>query len=222
MASVEIAYALEPFADYFVASEETIPGEGWPYAITLSPFAKRALSAEEFARWMVDAYGQHYKTLTKHFTLSSLELKKIVPLTSNIHAVAQFLSILIKRNPGPMYKIIHASSKNSYCTAFYDPTFVDMHHFYANLLTNSTQMHLSSSDQATLTSLLEEGMNLMSQCVLNYANGVALTRARGISIYLPQSSCDPLYASLLWSKTIAWASFIKQYVSAKSAKKSME
>ena len=38
MADIEVAYTLQPYADYLVSSQETVPGPGFNYADILTPF----------------------------------------------------------------------------------------------------------------------------------------------------------------------------------------
>ena len=59
MQNVEYANALEPYADYYLASEETEPGTGWFYTAGFGKLAEDpTLSTEEFGKAMVSSYDQ--------------------------------------------------------------------------------------------------------------------------------------------------------------------
>ena len=85
MQDVEIAYAMEPYADYYIASEETESGLGWFYT---SAFAKLAedptIPTEEFAKELIssfDVYNTDKDTGNNgKSTLSLVDLTRIDPL----------------------------------------------------------------------------------------------------------------------------------------------
>lgn len=62
MGTIECAYALEPQADYLVASEELEPGYGWSYTGFLDALAEDpSVGSEELGRIMVDDYARVYE-----------------------------------------------------------------------------------------------------------------------------------------------------------------
>lgn len=57
MANAETAYALTPFADYMIASEETEPGTGWYYTDWVSDFSKNSsMPTTELGGKIIDSY----------------------------------------------------------------------------------------------------------------------------------------------------------------------
>ncbi len=61
MGTIEVAYELAEMADYMVASEETEPGTGMPYADYLEPITRNpALSPAEVTKRMVGTYVYSY------------------------------------------------------------------------------------------------------------------------------------------------------------------
>ena len=77
MAMVEVAYEWRDLADYYVASQELEPGEGWPYDTVLTALAAdpridpRGLSA-----LIVDRYAERLKD-QENVTLSAVDLRKL-------------------------------------------------------------------------------------------------------------------------------------------------
>ena len=59
MQDIEIARALEPYADYYLASEETEGGYGWYYTSAFGKLAENpGLSSEEFGQDIISTYDQ--------------------------------------------------------------------------------------------------------------------------------------------------------------------
>ena len=66
MAMIEGARELAPFADYFVASQEVEPMDGWPYAAILKAInARPQMAPAELAQVVVDEYAASYNGKTR-------------------------------------------------------------------------------------------------------------------------------------------------------------
>ena len=75
MGSVEVAYMLEPYADYLIASEETEPGSGWYYTRWVDALAANtSIDTVELGRLIIDSFS---RTVTKSDTLSLVSLREI-------------------------------------------------------------------------------------------------------------------------------------------------
>src|SRR6185369_18078988 len=63
MSMVEVYYQMRGLADYSVGSEESEPGDGWPYDRILKALAaKPAMTPEELAKAIVSQYLASYKS----------------------------------------------------------------------------------------------------------------------------------------------------------------
>src|SRR5205807_891289 len=63
MSMFEIADSLAGMVNYLVASEETEPGDGYPYDDFLNIFQRsQTVSPEAVAKHLVDVYGKSYET----------------------------------------------------------------------------------------------------------------------------------------------------------------
>ncbi len=99
MAGMETAIAIEPYADYLIASEETEPGTGWYYTNWLSELSKNpSTETVEIGKHIVDDFLQHSGSSARaKTTLSVTDLADFAGLIpSNLSAFGQNLSSEIK------------------------------------------------------------------------------------------------------------------------------
>ncbi|MDE7193930.1 MAG: hypothetical protein K2O14_08170, partial [Oscillospiraceae bacterium] len=81
MATVEIAYMLEPYADYLIASEETEPGWGWHYGNWISIIGNDPyVEVETFAKHIANDFVNGEDSVWGLTTLSVIDLSKIPAL----------------------------------------------------------------------------------------------------------------------------------------------
>ena len=85
MQDIDLAYKLEPYADYYLASEESESGYGWNYTLGFSELAKNpGISTEDFGTYMISSFDP-YNTIMKDgnpdtgSTLSLLDMTYVVP-----------------------------------------------------------------------------------------------------------------------------------------------
>ncbi|MFX1517501.1 MAG: clostripain-related cysteine peptidase [Promethearchaeota archaeon] len=78
MATFEVAYQYQEYADILIASEDVEPGDGWPYDLILENLAKKpSMSPEELATTITSRYGQFYEAKANYATtLSAISLGK--------------------------------------------------------------------------------------------------------------------------------------------------
>ncbi|OGS55288.1 MAG: hypothetical protein A3J79_05550, partial [Elusimicrobia bacterium RIFOXYB2_FULL_62_6] len=76
MQMAEVVYETKDYADFVVASEETVPGTGFPYDAVLKSFAP-SRSTEELANSMVSAFDGFYSLKGKKVTLSSVKVSEL-------------------------------------------------------------------------------------------------------------------------------------------------
>ena len=85
MQDIDLANSLEPYADYFLASEETESGLGWNYTLGFSELAKNpGISTEDFGTYMVasfDPYNSVFKNGEQDTssTLSLIDMTYVAP-----------------------------------------------------------------------------------------------------------------------------------------------
>ncbi len=75
MASVEVAYMLEPYADWLIASQETEPSTGWEYTTWLNALSENtSLATTEIANTIIKRYAE---TSEETDTLSCVSLREV-------------------------------------------------------------------------------------------------------------------------------------------------
>ena len=85
MGSFEVANLLDSYTNYLIASEETIPGNGWNYSF-LTDLSKDDNNVE-IGKKVIDTYFDYYESRTNMYdlTLSLLDLSKIDDLNNSLN-----------------------------------------------------------------------------------------------------------------------------------------
>jgi len=213
LASVEMAYTFSSCADYFVASEETIPGNGFQYAYLLSQLKTGSLDALSFAQQMVSSYGKEYIG-TVDYTLSVTDLSVVNQLVDNVNAVAQILLSQLKgKNFAISKKVIKKCLDTKNCPSFDQGVYIDLCQFYRNLLKNASGLKLSQAVTNQFKQTLTVGIALFSKIIKTQAVSNNYKNVGGLSIYFARHSVEPSYYGLYWTeKNPNWLGFLEAYV----------
>ncbi len=219
MSMSEIAFMVKDYADLLVASEEVEFGTGWDYSSILEPLKHAPLDPVSLACHIVDTYGKTYAPYTQDYTLAAvnLDVTKMKQLEANIGTVASLLSTCLKGQKNNTVKKAIALSRNrKFCTHFETPQYIDLHHFYRNLLANLKSFSLTSRTNEEyfvkkLQDELEYGKSLIEDVVIANIVGRNLSQARGLSIYFPEQSIHHSYSTFS-SVLNTWSSFLAQAV----------
>lgn len=210
MSNLEVAYQVEPYVNYVVASEESEPNEGWPYEAILTPLvANPTLPTADLACQIVSAYVQSYKDacFTGDVTQAALDLAQLAPLNQ---ALDQLSDALLTRLPRAGAQIWKAQRKSK---RFWHNTLADIGCF-------SVELKKASRDQATrqaadaVCTALQTGTG---QLVLAEShNGAGVAACTGVTIYLPSAltgiSC--YYGDLAFAQHQHWLKMLQTYVDA--------
>jgi len=214
MANVEIASAFASCAKYFVASQETIPGDGYAYERVLKKFEYGSLEPEAFARAMVEAYDNTYDAYTD-YTLSIVNLSLIPLIQNNVTQLSDALIRALRyEKTEQVLHVIKGSASSQYCTHFAEETYIDMYQFYENLLKYLHVMNLSSFAHKAISNILCEGLTLINACVLENVHSATRNTVRGLSIYFPELEygIETSYYDCYWTKNTAWAVFLEECI----------
>lgn len=202
--------------DIVVASQEVEPGPGWDYEMVLSPFKERSLSPEEFARHIIKCYDVTYSQVAKDYTLSAVSLRNMQFLEENIHAVAKLLTAAMgNAEAAPLARAIKLARDRYNITFFYEESYIDLGHFYKNLMKFCEKAALKSAAalaiRADLMGLLREGVRLIESMVLANTVGKKRANAMGLSIYFPTIGIHPSYYGTYIAMRNHWIKFLEQY-----------
>jgi Clostripain family. len=89
MSCVETGYVLKDYANYMIASQETIPGYGWDYHFLKD--VNGITDGKEISEAVIDYYIDFYEKISKKqdvyldMTLSALDLNKIADVEKNLN-----------------------------------------------------------------------------------------------------------------------------------------
>lgn len=149
MATVETAYALYPYADYLIASEETEPGTGWYYtgwldALSKNPSASTPSIGSKIIQDFVDGPDASFYDSN---TLAVIDLSKIPALHDELFA---YLDNARDGLQGSGYQRISRARSNakSYGDGEYDQ--IDIRDFVEKANLNNSNQLLSKLDDAVV------------------------------------------------------------------------
>lgn len=135
MQDIEIAKLLEPYADYYLASEESEPAGGWFYSSAFGMLAKDpTVSTEDFAREVIGTYDQYNKQVSgkedNTYTLSLVDLTYVNPAYEKLEELfkKQEEAILASESD---YVDISLAANSSY--TFMNDEQLDLVHYLQNL-----------------------------------------------------------------------------------------
>jgi len=204
MQMIEVGYEVKDHVETIVASEETEPGDGWPYDDFLAPLiANPQMGAEELAAIMVEKYNESYSGGSqgnKSVTQSAIRAPKLSKLAQAINKLGQ-LMISKESYLGAMKDVI------SQCQDFYYSEYKDLYHFAKLLKAKvSEDTDLKNACQAVMDILQNEVI------VKNATHGSSYSNAYGLAIYIPtKSGYLQRYEELAFAKDVAWEELLKAY-----------
>jgi len=172
MAMTEVAYQIKDHADILVASEENVPGDGWPYDTILAQLiANPTMSSTQLATDIVDKYIYSYPY--NDVTQSAIDLSHIDTLATQL---SNFALAIMSDTLTPSINYMEAAYSSQY---YGDPDFIDLYDFCSNVLIYSYNIQVKSI-------ALSIQQTLISSVVINSNyNGWSVSGSKGLSIYFP-------------------------------------
>jgi hypothetical protein len=204
MQMIEVAAEMKDSVDYFVGSQETEPGEGWPYAPlmqgwtanpTISPKNLSILLSKEYLKaYSGGVYGRN------SVTFSALDLGHLDALNNSTAALATHLKAL---DAVSLKKVKTAANA---AQDFYYSDYKDLGDFIKRV--EALQIN---SDKQLLTQVKTD----LSKVVVTTDNSASFSAATGLSIWMPSYSSSYMerYKGLQFDKTTNWSSLITSLTS---------
>jgi hypothetical protein len=207
MSNLEVAYQAEPYVKYIVASEESEPGEGWPYSSVLNILDKNpGISTPEFCCEMVKAYTKTYNEWGQSdVTQSAFDLSKVKDTAKSLDLLAE---TLIDKIPDINYTIQRAQNKSM---SFFNYTLWDTSHF-CKVLSGLTQDN--NVNQAAQNVVKEFEANSGKFVIAESHLGKDYDQCCGSSVYLipPPQCVSKYYADLEFAKDCKnWPLMLQKY-----------
>ena len=204
MNMLEIAYEMKDTATIMVGSEETEPGDGWPYAAILKALAAKPSTAPaDLAKLVVSEYGKYFTKAHTPATQSALALDRIGTIASAVNALATALLADIHTVAGTVTLARDRAQK------YEMPEYVDLGDFAAQLAQRLPHNAAVQSAAAAVAS----AVNTASPSAFVMAStsvGANLARSRGVSIYFPHAEdYSPDYSDLRFSQQGQWKKLLE-------------
>lgn len=200
MQMIEVATEMKDSVNYFVGSQETEPGEGWPYETfmtkwgatpTQTPSEVSVLLSKEYLKaYSGGVYGQNA------VTFAALDMSKLDAVIASSAKIAQHLKSMGADS------IAKIKSEVSSLQSFYYSDYADYGDFLKKIQALPIQMdkQLFSQAEADLKSL-----------VITTDNSSTYAGATGLSIWVPTYATSDMtrYSALQYSQLSGWDSFLK-------------
>ena len=236
MAMGEVAYQIKDSVNLLVASQQTIPGQGYPYSKFIKPLSLNpaGTTALQLAQNMVSAYQQFYTTQqpTADFTLAAIDVTSIGLIKQNIDRFIAAVAACDQIDATTTRNIIVGARNAS--TSFDMPEYIDLYSFYAAILgqmkksspkshavlnqknSNANKVVTANPDYQNalnnLNAVIQDGFNKIATVVLQKAAGPVYAGVKGLSIYYPNTGeFDQSYPLTLFAQDTAWLDFVQYY-----------
>ncbi|HUU78164.1 MAG TPA: clostripain-related cysteine peptidase [candidate division Zixibacteria bacterium] len=227
MNMIEVAYELKDLSDYFVGSEESVPGDGFDYEAIISGLvADTTMNASTLANLMVDSYESFYDGIVDYVTLSALNLTIMDQFILATNNFAGNLSLVIADGQGSgIEEAFYETLK------FYDDYSIDFMDFVVELDKNSTLMSNYPNLDTSVTNLLAEFPNLI---INNYQDSIYSGDANGVSIFMPimdnfidtwienYIDTNDLFSGMDWQAFTFWEEFLEDFYTAGYGERTFE
>lgn len=210
MAAVEVAYQVEltGLVGILVGSEETIPMNGFPYDLMLTPVANDpARTPSQVAADMVNGWAAYYDPLNwaQSVCLSATDITVFGQQTFALFdwCAAMYDNLAAYERE---YKKVIRDTYTMYATSKH----LDLEDLCVNLLANS------KIKDATLRAAAGDVISLVDSSVIAYWNGPYAADCRGISIYWGTGgdwpySADAYSTEVAFAIDTGWADFLAEY-----------
>lgn len=208
MANAEVVYqvSLTNLVSYIVASEETVPGDGFPYDKMLSKLtANPAMLPRDLSIALVDGWGEYYST-QKWASTVNLAAIDVVQMKATIGVFnawsAKMMQLL------PVYESKYATALKNSHTIWGTSYFVDLYDYgYTLLITKGV------TDTALRTATQDMQASVLTY-VVKVWNAAKMTDCKGVTIYWGVGdwsirSAD--YMQTAFAIDTGWGNFLASY-----------
>ena len=209
MGNIEVAYqvSLTNLVSYMVASEETVPGNGFPYDKMLTKLVNSpAMVPRDFSMAMVDGWGEYYAT-QKWATTVNLAAIDVVQLKATISTFSTWSADMLS---------LLSSYKTGYATALKNAYYMWATHYFTDVYDYC--YHLKTT-RGINDAQLKADSTALQNSVLGYCikvwDGKKMLDCKGISLYwgtgTEWSNHAAEYTQLAFAVDTGWGAFLTAY-----------
>ncbi len=216
MSMAEVGYQIRDSARVAVGSEQTEPGDGWPYDRILGTLAKHPdMDAGDLAAAIVKAYLASYGA-ADGVTQSACDLARAGDLAGAVAGLARALAAAL-REGAARERILAARAR---VQSYEVPDNVDLADLCRLLGAAMPESAVARSCAAVLRAVGKGGVAAPGGAagggyvVATGWKGAALRGSHGVAVYFPTTAVSPLYARLDWAKATGWGDFLSAYLRA--------
>jgi hypothetical protein len=204
MQMLEVGYEIKEYAKVIVGSEETEPGDGWPYDDFLRGLGKlKDKEARAVAELLVDAYGKSYSNGSQgksEVTLSAIDVEGLDQFVSTLNDFTKRLNSLLPVQSATILQIAGASQN------FAEAANRDLMDFI-NRLTGTITDEALATKAESLKNAFSKMMIKSIYTDPRYAG------SNGLAIWLPNSKWSfdgdiANYRELQFAKNSIWPDFL--------------
>jgi Clostripain family len=197
MQTVEVAYEIRDFTEVVVASEDTEPGDGYPYDIVFESFEKeKDLNPEKMGEIIVKAYKKRNSELYMDTTQSAIRPASLEYL---LKIIDEWTAIALASGEGNVIKRAFLSAQG-----FYEIDQKDIYDFFKVAEKYAVSKELKNKSEEIMRYLIDKVV------ISNGITGYRHERAKGLAIYAPLKYVyNDEYEDLLWAKDGVWDEFLK-------------
>ncbi|GAB4327180.1 MAG: hypothetical protein Kow00117_14200 [Phototrophicales bacterium] len=202
MSQYEVATALESVADFSLAAEEVIPGQGWQYTEPMRALVNNpTMDARRLGQVIIDAYVSGYGAAgVNKVDLHLLDLSQIGQVTT---ALAEFDNII--SNDLTISLTALATARQSAQSFGIDPSVGDNGFFsFIDLKDFMQRLYIQSLDRPNLLNAIDRLVQAVDATVAYSSADEYLPGAHGMSIYFPLNT--QMYTLFGGQKGYAFAS----------------
>ncbi len=203
MSMVEVGYQVRDSVAYAVGSEQTEPGDGWPYDLILAELAKKPrMTPSDLSKAIVQKYIASY-TPAEPVTQSAFDLSRSADIAA---AVDQLAQVLVRTLTDASVRAA-AMCARSQAQCYEVSDYVDLVDWALLLQSQVKPPALKTACQAVVDAARVGQFVIAAGC-----KGKPVANSHGVSIYFPTKTISPLYAGLDFTKNTAWGKFLRCYL----------
>jgi hypothetical protein len=211
MSALEVYYQNRNTTDFCISSEETEPGEGWPYDKILNLFlTAESLKAESIVKEVVNTTinyfnGKKRNDIQVAVTQAVIDMRYIDQLVKSVDELAQVCIGIL--NDDFYMKILKILKRD--VQRFYDKNYIDLVHFVTLIK--------EAVNHGELSGKCDKVINDANTCIINGGHlSESVRNSHGISIYFPILALDESFRTIYKKLDICkdypnWSNFLEKF-----------